>query len=190
MNSSPRIYETSDGLKFWMEPKSESRELKAPTIRTSDPDIYVVFVPNPSLLEKVYLFFFRGKKFAFAKPSLQTKLHDNTIGELKERNPHLDIVFTDVGRPEVNWFDPMAKVVGKTFVEEKFRLSADTEFGGPKEFNETTNLFFELMAWTSRDTTTMYLGHTQNSSVPFKPVIAGLDREFLKKTGLGTSANG
>ena len=99
--SMPREYESSLGITFWIDLKSVGLEFLAPTIRTSDPEISVVIVPNNQSIEDVYLFNFKGKRFAFAKPSQRARLHSDIFSELSERNPDLDMVFTNVGQPVV-----------------------------------------------------------------------------------------
>lgn len=39
------IYKTSDGLEFWMDYEKSGSPLVAPTIRTSNPEISIIFVP-------------------------------------------------------------------------------------------------------------------------------------------------
>jgi hypothetical protein len=80
--SMPREYESSLGITFWIDLKGEGLEFLAPTIRTSDPEISVVIVPNNQSIEDVYLFNFKGKRFAFAKPSQRARLHSDIFSEL------------------------------------------------------------------------------------------------------------
>ena len=188
--SDVRVYETTSGLKFWADNKFERCTLKAPTIRTTDPEISIVFVRNDVSYEQSRLFVYNGKKFAFSIYSPRAHAYVDTYDKLKERNPNLDIIFHRVGDTTVFWHDGFAKLVGTEFEAEEFTIDADNDFGARREFEDMTSLFFELNAWTLLGTWGMARGPDPSLNFEFKPARAGLDKAFLKSLNFAGNSSG
>ncbi len=172
-SSKAKVYETASGLKYWMDLKSDGFDLKAPTIRTSDPDVFIVIVPCNSD-EETYLFHYNGKMIAFSKRSDQTRRYDNSILNLAARNPELDIVFSGVGQAEVPWSKPVFDKISETYSRERLSLTADTDLGDEAEFEDRAALFFDLLSHMGDGTFGMAIGASKVSR-------AGFDGQFLKQ---------
>lgn len=164
-----------------MDLKIEESKFPGPAIRTSDPTISIVPVPSRNALEDYILFFYKAKKIVFWQLSDRIRLHGDNIEVQRERNPDLDMIFTDVGRQEVFWRSSRADVVNKKIIDVAFTIKADTDLGNKEEFEEMTQIFFEMMQWMQRGVGAMFRGTTSNEKFPFRRIRVGFDIQFLEQ---------
>ncbi|MFD1160722.1 hypothetical protein [Roseovarius aestuarii] len=171
-------YLTSDGLRFWMDYAKNGAPYFAPTIRTADPKISIVFIPGNRDTEEAYLLRYQGTDVTFSRPPASTHSHSDELDQLRNRNPGYDFVFSWIGR-EVDWVELADDDSGSRI----HKIQSTQKFNSPEEQYALIDIFCELMSWTKHGAKLMALGGFPKNGFEFKKWVVGLD--VLLKTTSG-----
>ncbi len=181
MGPSPNIavYKTPEGLSFWMDYRDRGSPYEAPTIRTTDPDVWICFMPPLFRDTEAFLFCCDGERWIFSRPDASTMLDTDELENLQTRNPHLDVVISEI-RSSFTW-----RIMDGSghMVEE---ISANSGFRTREQQDRVTGLFCDLMAWVALNgPIAMAYGGWRNQDRPLRAGIVGFDRPLQQALDRG-----
>ncbi len=173
-------YKTGDGLEFWMDYQKHGPPFAAPTIRTTNPEIKVVFVPTAMHADDAYLMQHYETSIVFSRPGGMSIMHSNKIDRIKEENPGVDLIFDGIGE-QVEWVEYIPgspdSLIHKVPSAKSFKNLQEQEF--------MTTLFCELMAWSAYGELAMSNGGLRNGKIKLERAIAGFARNLLERMSAG-----
>lgn len=177
-------YKTSDGLEFWMDYQHAEEPYKAPTIRTADPEVRIIFVPIPMHVNQAYLMQYHGTSIVFSHPNDASRLHNDVLERLSEANPGTDLVITNIGH-HTQWTATFFDLEAETCEDRTFDIPSDDYFKSFEEQEKMTLLFRELMAWAVDGAISMARGKRANPNFEFKQQTVDFDYRLKKRLAAG-----
>ncbi|KIC12989.1 hypothetical protein RA19_00905 [Leisingera sp. ANG-M1] len=176
-------YKTIDGLEFWMDNEKPGAPLVAPTIRTSNPEVSIVFVPNTGDDDDAYLMQFNGTSMIFSNPAPALRRHCDVHDRLKEENPDVDFAIKWIGR-DAKWFEHTGEQEGRALT-----IPSARKFRSWQEQQEMTRLFCELMALNAPGPYVMYKGGSPSKDgstwKKIKKRVVGFDHKLRARLAAG-----
>lgn len=166
-------YQTDQGLTFWMDYQHYGPPLLAPTIRTTDPHIRLIFVPGSHRSDAKYLLHHHGKAYGFFTPHASTIMDSSEYEELYARCPDLDIAITRIGGP-LRWlYNPRGQRPELT------ELPTERGFASRTEQDQITTLFCALLAPAAKS------GPISMARETTSPGRVGFDLDLRQKLASG-----
>lgn len=157
-------YKTSDGLEFWMDYQNSKAPYVAPTIRTADPEVSIVFVPTPMSYDEAFLMQYHGVSIVFSRPGCASRMHNDELEQLTNRNPGLDFVIKDIGHA-TKWTNTVLNHITEKVEHETYDLPSVCKFRDLEEQETMTTLFCELMAWATEGAIDMARGRCASDNI-------------------------
>ena len=173
-------FETSGGLEFWLNYTQSKEPFIAPTIRTSDPEICIIFVPNPPHTDETYLMQYHRKLITFSRPDESSRMHNSELDDLAECNPGVDLVINSIGKQTV-W---SARSIGSNDVQ-LHEISSEKKFDNEKQQNQMLRLFKELMSYKIYGISAMLTGTHGKSKAPLIKKVVDFDLELKSRLKSG-----
>ncbi|MEO3416185.1 hypothetical protein AAFO92_16150 [Roseovarius sp. CAU 1744] len=173
-------YKTSGGLEFWLDYTRSKEPFIAPTIRTRDPEICIIFVPNSPHADEAYLMRYHGKLIIFSRPDNSSRLHNSRFDDLAERNPGVDFVINSIGNQTV-WSE---RPIGSSDVK-LHEISSAEKFDNEQQQNQMLRLFKELMSYKTYGVSAMLTGTHGKSKAPLTKKVVDFDLELKSRLKSG-----
>ena len=173
-------YKTREGLEFWLDYTPSKEPFIAPTIRTHDPEICIIIVPNPPHADEAYLMRYHGKLMTFSRPDTSSRMHNSRLDDLAERNPGVDFVINSIGNQTV-WIE---RPIGSSDVK-LHEISSSEKFDNEQQQNQMLQLFKELMSYKFYGVSAMLAGnHKKNKGTLIKKIV-DFDLELKSRLRIG-----